>query len=505
METKSKINIKTTIKLTVKSAKFLIWPIIIGITILASSCAWATTWNIATGYSGSSNPNGAWAFGWKSTATATAFGLLTVSWDSGGGWYKAGTTGDPSMQTGPLLWANANANGLPCIRWTCPKTDFYDINGSFAGADSRGENDYVYVTINGLITFSNTLVNYQQVAPFTNKVVLLHQGDFVDFTIAWDGSGIAGAANWTSLAAVISTHPDAATATANVVNGFVVGANITDNGLGYTNIPIVRFIGGGGSGALATAVVSNGIVTGVTINNPGSGYTNTPIVVIAPPYNFNPVLSIAPMSFLSFSNLTIGGNYQLQQLEQSYYWSNQPVSFTATNANFTNIVSGIASSGDYRLALTPVPTQAFATAQVVNGFVVGVTLTSGGSGYLTIPAVNFSGGGSNATAVAAISSVGVVTNLTLTSPGSGYASNTIVEIDPPPAVSVSPAVFPMMQINSIGLSPYDNYQVQSTATPATGTPWSNWNGGLFTPTDVTNTQVLFITNNVGFFRLQYLP
>ena len=431
-------------------------------------------------------------------------GLLTVQWGNGG-WYKAGTSGDPSMQPGPLLWANNNAHGLPNIRWTCPQTGYYDINGSFAGADSRGENDYVYVSINGSLTFGNTLLHYQQVAPFTNNLVYLHQGDFVDFTIAWDGSGIAGAANWTALAAIISTDPtpQAATATASVVNGYVVGANVITSGQGYTNTPAVRFIGGG-SGAQAVAIVTNGLVTAVNINNPGSGYTNTPLVVIAPPFIPSPVLSITPMSFLSFSNLTVDGVYQLQQLEQSYFWSNQPVSFTATNAQFAKIVAGIASSGGYRLALTPVPTQAFATAQVVNGFVVGVNLTSGGSGYVTVPAVTFVGGsGSNATAVASISPDGVVTNLTLTSPGIGYADTTIVEIAPPPTVSISPMVLPMMQIYSTSMAPYDNYQIQFT--PDVSASWSNWNGGLFTPTDVTNTQVFFVTNNTGFFRLQYLP
>ena len=101
------------------------------------------------------------------------------------------------------------------------------------------------------------------------------------------------------------------------------------------------------------------------------------------------------MSFLSFSNLTVGGVYQLQQ-SVAWYWSNQPVSFTATNALYAQMVAGVVSSGEYRLALNPVPTQAFATPQVVNGFVVGATVTSGGSGYVTRPAVTIvaDGGGS---------------------------------------------------------------------------------------------------------------
>jgi hypothetical protein len=76
------------------------------------------------------------------------------------------------------------------------------------------------------------------------------------------------------------------------------------------------------------------VVTAINVMNAGYGYTNVPVVVIDPPFVPNPILGIAPMSFLDFSNLTVGGNYQLQTFV-SYYWSNQPVGFTATNASYT--------------------------------------------------------------------------------------------------------------------------------------------------------------------------
>jgi hypothetical protein len=293
-----------------------------------------------------------------------------------------------------------------------------------------------------------------------------------------------------------------ATATATVVDGFVVAATITDGGCGYTNTPRVLIEGGGGTGAGVTAVVSNGVVVSITNTNAGIGYTSTPLVVIQPPFIPNPVLGIAPMSFLAFSNLTVGGVYQLQE-SVAWYWSNQPVSFTATNVLYTQMVAGVAGSGDYRLALNPVPAQAFATPQVVNGFVVGATVTSGGSGYVTSPAVAIvGGGGTNATAVSQISG-GVVTNITITDAGSGYTNTPTVEIAPPPAAAVSPIVLPMMRVDCASLSPYDNYQIQFKL--ALGGAWANWSGGLFSPTAVTNSQYLFISNGVGFFRLQYVP
>ena len=61
------------------------------------------------------------------------------------------------------------------------------------------------------------------------------------------------------------------------------------------------------------------------------------------------VLGIAPMSFLAFSNLTVGGDYKLLR-SVAWYWSNQSVSFTATNDVYTQMVAGVAGNADYRLA-----------------------------------------------------------------------------------------------------------------------------------------------------------
>ena len=332
-----------------------------------------------------------------------------------------------------------------------------------------------------------------------------HFGGLLDevsiYNRALSASEIAAIYNAGSAGKCVSP-PRGATASAVLSYGFVVAANITDGGYGYTNTPTVKIIGGGGTGAQAVAVVSNGVVIAVHFLDAGSGYTSTPLVVIDPPFIPNPVLGIAPMSFLTFSNLTLGGVYQLQQLV-AWYWSNQPVSFTATNALYTQMVEGVAGSGEYRLALNPVPAQAFATALVRYGFVVQATVSSGGSGYVTSPAVSIvGGGGSNATAVAQISG-GVVTNITITDAGIGYTNAPAVEIAPPPAAAVPPTVLPVMRVDSASLAPYDNYQIQFKSD--IGGAWGNWNGGLFSPTDVTNSQYLFITNGVGFFRLQYVP
>jgi hypothetical protein len=300
-------------------------------------------------------------------------------------------------------------------------------------------------------------------------------------------------------------YPFPATAVGTISNGFLVGASVVYGGNRYTNAPSVKIVGGGGSGAEAVAVVSNGAVVAIDVTDAGFGYTNAPLLVIDPPFIPNPLLgNLTQTSILTFTNLTVGDSYQFQQLTEGEYWTNLDANFTATNSVFTQVVPGLTNGGEYRLALSPVPIQAFAVPEVVNGFVVGATVTSGGSGYTTNPAVSIvsDDAGTNAAAVAQVFD-GVVTNIMITSAGIGYTNAPTIEIAPPPTTSFSPTVQTVLQVPAADLAPYDNYQVQFT--PALGAPWENWPGGLFVPTSATNTQYLIVTNTTAFFRLEYVP
>lgn len=112
----------------------------------------------------------------------------------------------------------------------------------------------------------------------------------------------------------MTTSASAATiarATAQVVNGFVIGVTVTDGGSGYDAIPTVTFIGGGGSGAGAYATVSGESVVSITVTNAGTGYTNAPAVELsAPPGTVE--LSVPQM----FAGMVVRGvtglTYQIQ-------------------------------------------------------------------------------------------------------------------------------------------------------------------------------------------------
>ena len=99
---------------------------------------------------------------------------------------------------------------------------------------------------------------------------------------------------------------------------------------------------------------------------------------------------------------------------------------------------------------------ATAMATINDGYVTGVTITDGGSGYTSPPNVSFIGGGGAGASALAEAGGGSVTNIIILSAGSGYSSAPVVEIDPPPA-QIAPALL------SLSLTP--------TLT-ISGTPWS---------------------------------
>jgi len=156
--------------------------------------------------------------------------------------------------------------------------------------------------------------------------------------------------------------PQGATAVPQVVNGFVVGATITEAGSGYTNPPTVTILGGSGTGATAVASVSNGVVVGVTITSTGSGYTNAPVVVIAPPFVPRPGVAAAGINYgplvptvvqMNFSDLVPYYNYQLQfSFVLGGSWSDYGLPFASTNTVYTLFVSASGASGFFRLTQT---------------------------------------------------------------------------------------------------------------------------------------------------------
>ncbi len=268
-----------------------------------------------------------------------------------------------------------------------------------------------------------------------------------------------------------------ATATATVMSGFVVDITVTDGGAGYLVPPAVTITGGGGSGATAEATVSNSAVSRVTVLTTGSGYTSTPNVVIAPP----PPTPNAPTLAIQLAPLLVVDGEPGSTARVSYAESTTPTTWVV----ITNVVLGadaftwcdpVASPGQRRYQAvavppnpSPNPRTAAGTVVVFNGFVISVTVTNGGEGYLSPPSVTFTGSGSGATATATISN-GVVTQVTVNNTGSGYSSAGVAFSAPPRLTRLTEYQVPRVTVRQ---DPPANVVLQSSAALGGTNPWTD--------------------------------
>lgn len=129
--------------------------------------------------------------------------------------------------------------------------------------------------------------------------------------------------------------PRKARAVAQVINGFVVGAEITDPGCGYTNAPLVLIEGGGGSGATARATINSGFVSGIVVTSAGSGYTSAPSILIASP-PFVPTVEIGVSKVKVVQNVVLGRRYVLEFSQDGFLWNTALPPFTAFDERITN-------------------------------------------------------------------------------------------------------------------------------------------------------------------------
>jgi|GEM_PF-3881896 len=176
------------------------------------------------------------------------------------------------------------------------------------------------------------------------------------------------------------------TMTFSVNNGGTTGSYSTAPGC--TLVPTT-----GGSGGTCSVTIGSGPITGITYTG-GSGYTSVPTITIS------------------------GGGGSGAYATASVPLRSVPVpnGVTVTTAGlYTSAPAVVFSSGAGETAAT-------ATATVPPSAVQALTITNGGSGYLTAPTCAISGSpGSGATCTAAVDPMSVNT-ITLTNAGSGYTT-----------------------------------------------------------------------------------
>lgn len=177
-----------------------------------------------------------------------------------------------------------NATGVPQPGTKAMSVKLY--NAATAGTELYSESmGNVTVDANGVYSFQFGATGTS--ATLVSETIAITDGTSQSFqktlsytpVVAGSASVADGTYSWNET----TGNPGApATATSNVISGFVIGATITDGGSGYSTAPTVT-ITGNGSGAAATSTISGGVVTGINITNAGSGYTTGATITIAPP------------------------------------------------------------------------------------------------------------------------------------------------------------------------------------------------------------------------------
>lgn len=213
----------------------------------------------------------------------------------------------------------------------------------------------------------------------------------------------------------------------------------------------------------------NGFIVGITVRDPGFGYTNAPKVMI-----------VGDGSGASATAEVFDGGVRAIHVSNPGKWYTGKTSISVTPP-------------------TTGPRRAIAYAQVVNGFVVGVVLVDGGSGYTASPTVFISGGeGRGAKAQSTVEN-GVVTGFLLDSPGTGYLSVPTVQIATPVSPSVSIRIYSVEVILNVVVNV--KYQIEASFDMIAWSPA----GDVFVA-DSAQVSRFFDVNSTGrYYRLIELP
>ena len=300
-------------------------------------------------------------------------------------------------------------------------------------------------------------------------------GAIIGYTITNRGSGY-------------TTNP-----TVTLTSPGLTNINIGIGGSGYSTSPFVT-IGApniaGGIQATATAQILNGAVVGFTIDNIGSGYTTDPFITLETPG----ISSITPV--------TTGSGYYIPVSSVTGtpgagYLAAPTVSFTGgggTGATATATLSVSRITGTTGAGYTSAPivsitggggTGATAIASIAGGLVTGYTIINPGTGYTSAPTVTLTGGGSTtaATATATLS----ITNYIITNGGAGYTSAPTVILTGGGFTTAATATASLLQVATIS-APNIGTGIQATAIPIIGT------NGAITGYTITNRGSGYTTN-----------
>ncbi len=203
-----------------------------------------------------------------------------------------------------------------------------------------------------------------------------------------------------------------------------------------------------------------GVVQSLAITAGGSDYNEPPYTATNQP----PTISI-----------TGGGASSAEGGAQAVAIISKTVASVTVTAGGAGYTSAPAVTFDPPVGLNGLPVTsgvaATGTAVLTGTAVASVTVTNAGSGYTSTPGIHFDGGAGVGAAAAATMNKGVLTGLTITSPGRGYTSAPTVAVvggDGSGATVTAAVQYGEVRFTLSGGSDVSNYRVTVQANTAGG-------------------------------------
>jgi len=272
-----------------------------------------------------------------------------------------------------------------------------EIDDILVGNEEDGLTDDGISTILG-ITQTLTLIGVGATATATASIV---DGGIQFITVTNRGGG------YSSIPTVgISSAPVGGltgVATARMIGGInvcnlnvnpqlrsVQNVDVVNSGYGYTTTPLVRFIGGGGSGAAATASIGDGVVGIVTLTSSGSGYTTSPTITFT---------GISSVSAAATAVVSAAGTITAINITNAGLGYTEAPTITISDPNlgstgdfiFNELVTGSSSGTTGRVRTWNSTTNILEVSNITGTFVVGENIvgsTSGASHALLVADTN---------------------------------------------------------------------------------------------------------------------
>jgi formylglycine-generating enzyme required for sulfatase activity len=178
----------------------------------------------------------------------------------------------------------------------------------------------------------------------------------------------------------------------------------------------------------------------------------------------------------------------------TYQWQRNEVNVAGATASTLTINNAqTADAGDYRVVLSngagtvtsgiaklivegnQTPSRASAFAVIRGGLLSGIVVLNGGSGYLTEPTVNISGGGGTGAIAKAFIDSGRVVEIIVLASGSGYTSAPVIQISEPLSDPLSLSLRLVAAVPNGGTNRADWVLEWS---PGPDGPWTVWTTGI---------------------------